>query len=559
MNLEPGAVVDDRYTIVATLGEGGMAQVYRARHEGLGVDVALKVLTLAHPSIRKRLMAEGQVQARLRHPNIVSVHDVVDVQGQPGLVMELVEGPSLDELLQARKLTSGQADALAKGIMDGVSFAHAHGVVHRDLKPANIMVAITGTGLVPKVADFGLVKLSGAGNSTTRAGVAMGTPSYMSPEQIRDAKSVDERADIFSLGAILYELLTGDRAFAGGDTLEVFKAIDEGRRPSLRDVVPDVPERMERAVDAALQPDRDHRPATVAELKTLWCGQALSGPWDDDLLQDARQISASDVPATPSASDTFAIDPTDESPESAALLPLGTLDSSEKVAQLTTPVFATRDEVPQTTGRKPLMFAALLFAGLVGIVGLGAVLGLLWFATSRPAMVEPGQIEEVAAPAVETVEETPAPEAVEEAPVEAVAEAPVEDSPALVSAPVASPAEPAPSSDPASSSDPAPSEPALSEPDPAPEPTGADAEPAPTEATAPTTGTVVVEGVSALLQLKGVEKPMTVGPVPPGSYKLMAFFEPGKATEAGEFDIGAGQTVAFDCNPSFHVCRRRGK
>ena len=136
-----------------------MAEVYRVRHVHLDTQHALKVLTLGGASLTARLMQEGKVQAALRHPNIVAVTDVVMVQGSPGLVMEFVHGPPLDELLRTERLPLEQIDAIAWGILEGVGAAHRLKLIHRDLKPANVMMAITGDVLVPKVADFGLCLL----------------------------------------------------------------------------------------------------------------------------------------------------------------------------------------------------------------------------------------------------------------------------------------------------------------------------------------------------------------------------------------------------------------
>ena len=231
MQLDTGTVID-RYAVEDLIGQGGMAVVYRVRHQQLGTLHALKVLMLPARSIRERLIQEGQVQARLRHPNIISVTDLVDVDGAPGLVMEYVPGPSLDGLLRQAALTVDQADLLARGLLEGVAAAHDFGLVHRDLKPGNVLLEVRKDRLIPKITDFGLVKLVGAadagGSMKTRSGLAMGTPCYMAPEQIRNAKGVDARADVFSLGALLYELVTGQRAFDGEDTFEIFSAVTSG-------------------------------------------------------------------------------------------------------------------------------------------------------------------------------------------------------------------------------------------------------------------------------------------------------------------------------------------
>lgn len=292
--LQSGRVVGGRYRIEQLVGEGGMAAVYRVRHAQLDTMHALKVLTISSKSVQRRLMQEGRVQAAINHPNILSVTDVVDVDGAPGLVMEFIRGPALDDFLKQKALSARQVDTLVTPILDGVAAAHGLGLIHRDLKPANVMLAITPHGLLPKVADFGLVKLLDEGSaefSKTRSGMAMGTPAYMAPEQIRDAKNVDARADIWSLGAILYEMASGQRAFPGeGDLLDMFNRVASGEFVSLREVAPDLPERMYTAVEAAMTTDRDARVESVAKLKALWLGKESEVDMSSEDLLSAAQL-----------------------------------------------------------------------------------------------------------------------------------------------------------------------------------------------------------------------------------------------------------------------------
>lgn len=298
-DLTSGSVVD-RYTISRVLGEGGMAIVYQVEHNQLGSQHALKVLTLASKQIRERLLLEGRAQATLRHPNVVTVTDVVDIGGSPGLIMEYIEGPSLDDYLESQSLTVEQVDALARGILAGVAAAHDAGLVHRDLKPANIMLSIATGGLQPKVTDFGLAKIVAQGeNSKTRTGSTMGTPHYMSPEQIDDSKNVGPGTDIWALGAIFYEMLCGERAFPGDNLLAIFSAVNKGDYIPIGERVSGVPERMQAAIHAALERDIDKRPASVQELFSMWTGGEESmtvsapamGPWDASALSQARSMA----------------------------------------------------------------------------------------------------------------------------------------------------------------------------------------------------------------------------------------------------------------------------
>ena len=214
------------YEIVAPLGAGGMGEVYRTRDTTLKLDVALKVLPAAFVRDHERMarfQREAEVLALLDHPNIGPIYGRVDSEDSRTLVLALIDGPTLADRISARAMPPEEALHVAKQIIEALEYAHDRGVVHRDLKPANIK--ITSEGVV-KVLDFGLAKvledeppISTPTNSPTltlshtRAGVILGTAAYMSPEQAV-GRPVDRRSDIFSFGAVLYEMLTGKRAFA---------------------------------------------------------------------------------------------------------------------------------------------------------------------------------------------------------------------------------------------------------------------------------------------------------------------------------------------------------
>jgi serine/threonine-protein kinase len=275
--LAPGTRIE-RYVIEAEIGAGGIARVYRARHASLGSLHAIKVLQTGSRDVAERLLAEGRVQATLRSRHIVPVTDVIDVDGSPGLVMELIDGPSLDAVLRSGKLAIENVDRIARGLFAGVGAAHRAGLIHRDLKPGNILLAEADGERMPRITDFGLAKvLAGpraAGFDETRTDMTMGTPRYMSPEQIRSAKLVDQRTDLWALGAILYELVTGSAAFDGADLMDLFIAVTAGRYRPVRELAPAAPERMIRAIEAALVVDREHRVASVEALAAIWSGSA---------------------------------------------------------------------------------------------------------------------------------------------------------------------------------------------------------------------------------------------------------------------------------------------
>ncbi len=237
--LKPGEMVD-RYRVERPLGEGGMASVYQVTHSILGSLHALKVLRpdlVADEDLRGRFLAEGQIQAQLRHPNIASATDIVALPDVAGIVMEYLEGPSLEDYIDAQDAALPLEEQLAimLPLLDAVGYAHDQGVVHRDLKPSNVILALGPAGDVrPAVLDFGIAKLAEDADvahhkKRTRTGVRMGTTYYMSPEQIRGAADVDRRTDVFALGAILYELATGWLAFDGNGEFETMQRIVEGR------------------------------------------------------------------------------------------------------------------------------------------------------------------------------------------------------------------------------------------------------------------------------------------------------------------------------------------
>ncbi|MFT5682024.1 MAG: serine/threonine protein kinase [Myxococcota bacterium] len=397
--LKPGEIIDDRYIVEVRLGQGGLAEVFRVRHRELNSVHALKLLVWRRQSLIERILLEGRIQAQIRHPNVVAVTDVIRHDGRCGLLMEYIDGLTLEDYLRQRgALPIDDALSLIAPVIAAITAAHDAGVLHRDLKPANVLLARMSGGLFPKVADFGIAKVvvEDMARNATVVGSLMGSPGYLAPEQVIDSGSVDQRTDIYALGVMLYEVLAGVRAFP-----EVIDAASarEGINitpPALATLRPDCPDYLCAAIEKAMAQDRDDR---FPDCRSL--ARALFEAHPRLLsLVDRQQLSSKFsldlLPAPPPATD-----PT--------LLPM---TNSGLPASITAqPASPTTTE----TGLKALVIAPLVLAALLsaGVIGGGVV----WYLNHQP----------VAVPAVVAVEPevvlVPAtPEPVEPPPVGAVVE-----------------------------------------------------------------------------------------------------------------------------------------
>lgn len=284
MALSPGSTLG-AYKVLAPLGAGGMGEVYRARDARLDRDVAIKILAAGftdHPEALKRFEREAKAVAALSHPNILSIHDFGSEQGTAFAVMELLEGETLRSSLRQGKLPWRKAVEIGAAVADGLSAAHSKGIIHRDLKPENIF--ITADGRV-KILDFGLARMEARATAdgptqaygetaATQPGIVMGTAGYMSPEQVRGTPA-DARSDIFSLGCVLHEMLTGRRTFSGESGAEIMAAIVKEDLPELPDSERSFPLELDRVVRHCLEKNPQARFQSAQDLG--FALRALSG------------------------------------------------------------------------------------------------------------------------------------------------------------------------------------------------------------------------------------------------------------------------------------------
>ncbi|MBK9001393.1 MAG: serine/threonine protein kinase [Myxococcales bacterium] len=266
-----GVVIADRYRLDHLLGEGGMGSVWAASHLLTRSTVALKFLkpeATKNAAAVRRFMREARAATSVNHPNVIRIHDIfLLADGAPVMVMDLLSGESLGQKLEReKKIALPALAAIMLPVVSAVGSAHAAGIVHRDLKPDNIFLARTPDGRVsPKVLDFGIAKLNrntpdaAESANLTRTGALLGTPYYMSPEQVFGEKEIDARADVWSVGVILYESLTGVRPVDGDNLGQLFKVIATGTIRPIDEVAPDLPLAVRSLIQEMLRTDRSRR------------------------------------------------------------------------------------------------------------------------------------------------------------------------------------------------------------------------------------------------------------------------------------------------------------
>ncbi|MEJ7730554.1 MAG: serine/threonine-protein kinase [Polyangiaceae bacterium] len=281
MQLEPGAVVAERFEVERLAGRGGAGAVFRARDRQSREWVALKVLRGQDRLHRSRFAREAAILAELRHPAVVRYVAHGEAEAGVWLAMEWLEGETLSARLGRGKLAPAEALALCADVAGALAAAHARGIVHRDLKPSNLFLVGGLAGAAPRVRvlDFGVARL--LAQPMTRTGAIIGTPGYMAPEQVRGASEVDARADLFALGCVLFECLTGKRAFGGDQAMPILLRILLEEPPRLCDVDADLPEVLDALLVRLLAKAPADRPASAREVLAELGRIAQSGAGGD--------------------------------------------------------------------------------------------------------------------------------------------------------------------------------------------------------------------------------------------------------------------------------------
>ena len=491
-----------RYEVEHLIGQGGMAQVYRVRHTVLGSLHALKVLERRSDTVLERLLREGKAQAQLRHTHVLRVDDVFELDGLPALLLEYADGGDLGEWLVHEY--SGLDDALAifRGAVEGMQWAHARGFVHRDLKPSNVLLSGDGQrDRVAKVADFGIVKVLDPmqGDALTRTRATMGTPAYMAPEQWGNARAVDQRADVWALGCILYAVACRRPPFEQTALAPLLDAVRSQQYTDPRQHVPSLPDAVRTAILGCLQADPDRRIPDCATLLAVLDGQPFS------VSAEAR-------------------------PSPAPLAPLHTLVpelSDLASAPTQVPADDTFDlDVPPPPPARRLPIA--IGAAAVFLLAAG-----WWAITPRSPDVPPISPPELAAgsPPPAPAEPPPAPPS-EVEPRDVPAE--VEPAPATAAPrPTAQrPPEPEP---PPPEAEPAPPEP----------------EPAEPETPPPPSSWSVKGGHAVALQSKSTRRIHRPGKLPAGRYDIVWT---ANGSDAGDVIVAEGVAIEVDCNPILRTC-----
>lgn len=367
----PGQVVAGKYRIESVLGEGGMGKVFAAEHVRTGKRVALKYVLASRgggDGVAERFAREARAAGRIHHPNVIDIYDVAEDGAGTCLVMELLSGESLEELIDREgPLPIEDAVGILIDAARGIAAAHAEGVIHRDIKPPNIFLCAEASQGRVKVLDFGVSKLLCDEDAipVTQTGAVVGTPHYMAPEQVRGVKDIDTRIDVYSLGAVLFEMLTGKPPFEAEKVTALLVKIATEPAPSLRSVRADAPEELSLILERALTKQRDDRYPDVASFARALEPFGGGTTFDQEGRSWTTRISTGNVRRSASGL------------SHASTVGADTLKSGAR----SRPV-----ELP-TTSRRPLLVAAVV--AVLAVVGAAA-----WWATSDADVQSDADLEE---------------------------------------------------------------------------------------------------------------------------------------------------------------------
>ncbi len=417
-------LLGEKYRLECILGRGGMAAVFGGRHEWTGRRVAVKLLNhelTSSPEMAERFLREARTAADLRHPNVVDVLDMGRAEdGSVYLVLERLEGCALADLLAPGPLSVDRALALIVPVMRALAFAHRRGVVHRDLKPDNIFIAEGTDGeVVPKLLDFGIAKLiEHDGTSVTRTGAVLGTPDYMSPEQTRGDADLGPSTDIWSMGVVWFECLTGQLPFNGSNASALIIAVATTRAPPILTIAPDLDPEIARVIDRALSHEASERwPDMTAFADALVAARAQA-----ETSPRAHTIATGVIDLIPAARRTVETLPRRvDSPDA---------ESATLVAQPGTKLSWTGSPAPRA--QPPARQRWVAIAGIVAVVAALAIAvaaGARFGSSSHNSPVA-AVTPNAASPAPRVTNPTPA------NPHEATIEQPTPIAPTIVAAPV---------------------------------------------------------------------------------------------------------------------------
>ncbi len=556
------------YVIDSVVASGAMGVVYKGHHKFLDHEAAIKVLlpNLAmNTTLRTRFVQEARVQSQLQAPGIIGIWDFVIQEDILAIVMEYVDGPTLEHVMEQLKAPWPADDAkrVMAPIVAAAAHAHALGVIHRDLKPVNVIMDLSAGARwpgEPKVTDFGLAKLLAGESGLTMVGSRMGTLPYMSPEQYSGKKEIGAQTDVFALGMMYWRLLTGDLPINPEDHVAASRLYTgEDPIPPLEEVAPDTPENLRAAVSAALSVDPQDRPADAGELaKLLGMQLLLPKPGQSKPAMPPRhQHSDPGKILTPSMGGNE----TQEAPPMGEPLPESDSDAQHDDLYSSDEPYSDDDPLPEKKKSRWLLWVGVILLTLVLICGGGGLLLSAGALTGGVVFLRQLSGLDIGADLVEA-EQGPA--AMDPAATEPAAEEPAPNGEVGTASPAQGAGQPEPEKEEPASEPAAEEQPAIE--DPIQEP-GAEQPPtseerpaektAETPAAAPSSGvSLTVEGASSVTLIQGAQRYGLPGSVPLGRYDVEVSFSGEAASAAGQVTIREGNST-LRCSEKMGLCRVR--